>query len=500
MNTARMVLPAVLLVYFLWRSTRQRIFLLGLPFLMTMYYSIFFDGLKPFWLPYQWSEVSDHMMFWLVVTWIIYFDLLLPERRRSVGERRLLGPRLSGPEELVLLAFLGYMLLRVGLTAVQHMDLGSAISQARVPLYAFVGYFLLRGVFAHAGRRATLDFLEAVVVVNTIAAALFVLHQGFHLPGIYVNVIEHSYIVFGGQILTRSFYFMPQFLPLAIAYCAARRRWSVLWMGVLLVSLGAVWVSYTRALVAVAVVEILLVLVARLLRRGDVWPAVKRAAQIGLIVAVFVAIALAVMPTQSAYLFSRITGTSARGSVAADENVEARLSWWRTTIEWVGKGNREFGMGFPTPGQDGRVTRVEEMSADSVWVLMLWNLGLVGVAGLACVFTVYAWRAATMSFAGDDDAAMLSLVLLSVIVAVFLQGFVQWTVFDPWHTPAALWFLALVAVERYRQRVGAHETVAGVARTVAANQRPVFDTAPHQRMHDGILGFQGSGPGRGGPR
>ena len=47
----RLLLPSRLLLYFLWRSLRQRVFLLGLPFLMDMYYSVFFDRLKPFWMP-----------------------------------------------------------------------------------------------------------------------------------------------------------------------------------------------------------------------------------------------------------------------------------------------------------------------------------------------------------------------------------------------------------------------------------------------------------------
>ena len=51
MNTVRVVLPTALLLYFLWRSMQQRVFLLGLPFLMDMYYSVFFERLRPFWVP-----------------------------------------------------------------------------------------------------------------------------------------------------------------------------------------------------------------------------------------------------------------------------------------------------------------------------------------------------------------------------------------------------------------------------------------------------------------
>ena len=273
MNNIRVVLPTVLLLYFFWRSLQQRVFVLGLPLLMNMYFSVFFDRLKPFWVPGSWQP-ADHMMFWLVVTWILYFDLALPSHRRVIRERRLLGPRLTMPEEAVLLVVVGYMLLKVGTTAGHYMDLGTALSEARTSLFMFLGYFLLRGILCHAGRKDTLDLLAAVVVVNTMAAGLYVLHQGLHLY-IYAGMIEYQYIEVGGEILTRSFYFMPQYLPLQSG-SVARPKWNMFWAGVFFVSLTAVWLSYTRALISVVVLEIAIILAIRLLRHGDVWRAVKR--------------------------------------------------------------------------------------------------------------------------------------------------------------------------------------------------------------------------------
>ena len=56
------------------------------------------------------------------------------------------------------------------------------MTQAKGFIYLFVGYFLLRGMLCRASREDTLDFVKALVVVNTIAAGLFILHQGLHLP------------------------------------------------------------------------------------------------------------------------------------------------------------------------------------------------------------------------------------------------------------------------------------------------------------------------------
>jgi len=455
MNTVRLVLPTALLLYFLWRSRRQRVFLLGLPFLMNMYFSVFFDSLKPNWVPSAWQP-ADHMMLWLVVTWIVYFDLVLPWRRRTVRERRVFGPRLSAPEEVVLVGFMAYALFKVGTTAVHHMDLGTAIGEARIPLYMFAGYLLLRGILCHAARKETVDLLAAVVVVNSVAAGLYVLHQGLHLY-IYAGMVEYQYIVVNGEILTRSFYFMPQYLPLAVGLCVARRKWNLFWVGVFAVNLAAIWLSYTRALIGVVVVEIAVILAMRLLKQGDVWRAVKRGLQIAVILVVFVGTAFVLLPTQSAYLMSRLTETTSQGSARTDSNLEYRFIWWRTTIEWLGGENRLSGVGFPSSAQDVRVTDIAVMAPDIMWVPVLWSMGLLGVAGLAGLFAVILWRAASLSLTSGGDAALLSTALTGWILAVVLLGLREWVIYDPWHTPLALSFFALLTAETQRQRTEARQ-------------------------------------------
>lgn len=63
-----------------------------------------------------------------------------------------------------------------------------------------------------------------------------------------------------------------------------------------------------------------------------------------------------------------------------------------------------------------------------------------------------------MSLSSEGDAAFLSTALLGVTVGVFLLGFVEWTIFDPWHTPLALSFFALLTAETCRQRVEARQS------------------------------------------
>lgn len=452
MGLVRYAVPALLLLYFLERSLRQRVFLLGIPFLMFMSFSVFFDKAKPFWVPARFDPV-DHVMLWLVIIWALYFDLLLPRRRRRMHERQLFGPRLCPPEELVVVGFAVFVVLEIVLTAVHYSGLGSAVTEAKSFTFLVVGYFLLRGICCHAGRKETLDFVAAIVVVNTIAAGLFVLHQGLHIH-IY-NATEYQSIIFQGQRLTRSFYFMPQLLPLAIAYCVAKRKWGVFWFGVFVVTLAAVWVSYTRSLLLIAVIEVVVVLAVRLFKAREAWPALKRGLQIVGVVIVLGLVAFAVLPTQSNYILSRLHLATAKGGPVHDTNVQSRIDSFRTAYGYTG-GNELTGAGFVSAVQDPRVSTVDSLASDLVWVPTVYRLGLVGVVLVVLLFGTAAWRAARLSLSGDDDAEFLTLILFGTIVGVFLQGFVSWTILDPARSPLALWFLAVLTAETCRRRSAAH--------------------------------------------
>jgi hypothetical protein len=65
-----------------------------------------------------------------------------------------------------------------------------------------------------------------------------------------------------------------------------------------------------------------------------------------------------------------------------------------------------------------------------------------------------------LSLTGHGNAEFLSVVLFGVIVGVFLQGFVSWTLLDPERTPMALWFLALLTAETCRRRAAISPTAA----------------------------------------
>lgn len=466
MSALRLILPALLLLWFVRRALAERVFLLGVPFLMYMARATFFDRLKPFWVPGR-LEPADHLMLWLVVVWLLYFDLLLPPRRRTVRRPApVFGPRIVLPEEGLLLVLAGLVALAWLLTVLRTGEAPAALAEAKGFAYLLVGYLLLRGILCHAGREATVRLLVALVAVNTVAAALFLLHQGLHV-GIY-DLTEYQVITFMGQRLTRSFYFMPPLLGLAVAVSVAQRAWSLRWLGVFAVTLAALWVSYTRSLLLIAAVEAAVVLALRLLRgRGAGWVLRRALAVVG-VVAVFAVLAWTLLPVQSRYLAARVESTTAAGSVLADTNLQNRARKLATTLSWVRDESVILGQGYVNAAQEPHAGDIEWMSADLVWVPVLYRLGLLGVAAVAALFAAALWRGAALALrppprAGDaaavptaalDAAGLLPLVLTAVVAGLVLEGFVSWTFLNPERTPLGLWWLALLVAEAARRRAG----------------------------------------------
>jgi O-antigen ligase len=346
------------------------------------------------------------------------------------------------------------------LTVLRFSQAGASLSEAKGFIYLFAGYFLLRGMFCRASRADTLAFLKALVVVNTIAAALFIVHQGLHIT-VY-SVTEYQTLTFMGERITRSFYFMPQLLTLALAYTFAKRRWSIFWIGVIVVTLGALWVSYTRSLLIIALVELVAILGARLFKGQQAGLVVKRALTIVVLAAVLGVVAWVALPVQSQYFVSRISAATSSGSLTGDPNLQNRENKIRRTYEWIADSGHLVGQGFVTASQDFHVAEIEVMSSDLVWVPVLYRLGLIGVVLVMLLYLAGGWRAAKLSMAEDPDAEFLGLVLFGLMVGTFLEGAVSWTFLNPARYPMGFWVFALLAAEACRRRAERAAEVAGV--------------------------------------
>jgi O-antigen ligase len=252
---------------------------------------------------------------------------------------------------------------------------------------------------------------------------------------------------------------MPQLLTLALAFCFAKPKWGPFWTVVLLLNMAALWVSYTRGLIVIAVVQLLVVLVLRMLKAGQAGRAIRRALTIGVIVVVAGAVAFAVLPVESRYFMSRIAETDESGTVTGDRNMQNRSRKMQRIYDSISTESVLLGQGYAAPGQEATADDIYWMSADVVWVPVLYRLGIIGVVGFIAAYGLFAWRALRLSLTGRGEAEFLTLVILAALVGQFLNGLTSWTILDPQRYAMGLWLFALLAAEACRRRAEAAAAV-----------------------------------------
>ncbi len=443
MSAALLLFPVGALAYFVWQSTKSRVFLLGIPFLMVFRQSVFFEQVRVFWMPARFDRVTL-LLFWLLVVWAVCTGLLLPVRRRQKQPLRPFGPRLVLPEELALGALVVLLAVATALSALRYGDVTGTLGEASGVAFAALGYLLVRGIVCNSSREEVMRFVDAIVVVNTVAAAMFVAHQGLHIR-IY-DVSEYFQTVFQGQVITRTFSFMSPFLFLALAVSFAKRRWTVWTYLIIAVNLGAIWVSYTRTMLAQAAVAAIIAVVARLLMRGQGDIAVRRAVAIGVVVVSLGVVAVTVLPTESNYFVSRIQHALAGESITSAGSLEIRNARLGRAYDIISRDDAVLGRGFVPKDQDPLYQTMVEWGWDSAWIAVLNRLGLAGVAAFLLLFAAYLARSVWLMRRRDDRWAQdWGLLWFTYLVVMLIGSYIGWGFMDTTRYPMNLWFLAFVA-------------------------------------------------------
>jgi hypothetical protein len=441
----RLILPWALLAVFLYRARVSRIFLLGIPFLLFMGESVFFDKLKLFHMPGR-LDPNIIVTGWLVVVWVVASGRIGFGRRRDEGRPRTGKPARFLPEELAVLA-LGLVLFgHIVWLAVQTADFLTALGRGFDLLCMVVGYYLIRDIASQASRREVVSFLGTVVLANAVATGLFVVHQGLHV-GLYTGE-EYLTTTFAGKLITRSFYFAPRFVLLTLAFVLARRRWTVWWVAILLLTVAGVLVTYTRSLLLVVPVIFVLVLVTRALKRPDISRLLRRGL-IALAVAVIaVAGFAAALPAEAGYFQQRLVGQGS--SVKTDADLAVRVHYLTSTVAIVNRHDLLVGLGFPDAATEPTAAQVAMWGSDVAWIPVVYAAGLAGAVAFAAVFIAYGVRAFLLYWRGHGDREYLGLVYFATIVGTFILTGVSRVFMEPAALPVAFWLFAFVAAEARR--------------------------------------------------
>lgn len=440
----RLALPTALVLWFLWKARGNTLFLLGIPVLMVMRGSVFFDHMKPFWIPGR-LDTTTLLLGWLFLVWAV---TIANERSRPDLQLRPSGGGRVLPEELPLIGITLLICWHAARAFGSSGDLAEAVSVAFASFSIVLGYVLVRGIATRASRAETEEFLAAVVIVNTIAAALFILHQGLHLP-IYEGAANITYS-FAGQDISRGTTYVPQFSLLALGFVLAKRTWSAKWLIVLGITMLAVITTYTRTLLIAAVAGLIIAIVARELSKPEAGRFLRRAGATVLCVIAALVIFSMVRPVQYRFLLTRFGEVGSGGGVTQVQTWQLRTARWTVITAVVAKEDLVLGLGFPQHASNAVEPHLVYWTSDMTWVPILYRFGYAGLALFGLLLGGFMWRALALSLKPPEQRRELTLAYFTTLALTVIMAFQQWTFMEPRIYAMGLWILALVAAEALR--------------------------------------------------
>ena len=255
-----------------------------------------------------------------------------------------------------------------------------------------------------------------------------------------------------GTLITRTFWWMPRFYFLSIAFVLSRAKWNLVSIALLLITIASALFSYSRNTFIIFgfLIALALIIVAV---RGHVLNSLMRLIVLALAGIVLYWVVSLYFPVELLYLIGRFQDINSSPTISAVTNVAIRLDDLRTTFELLRDHNLMTGMGMASVITNPAVFSLTQWTADITWVAVLYRYGLIGIVLFAAIFIVSGIRTLINYFqAPYSSEEEYWLMFFLVLVGTAAESFVSWTIFDPRSYTLALWFLVFIAVRVGRTR------------------------------------------------
>ncbi len=443
----RMLLPYLLLGIFLVKGFRKPIYFLGVSFLMYMSESIFFENVKIFQVPGR--ILPALKLIWMIIFWLIPFIFQLYTGREIKKSRQ----KADILDYLVIVLIITTIIGLV-ITLITYPVSEGLIMEFFVLLSLFIGYFIIRDWSFSCKPEILKGFLLSLVLVNTLSAILYILHQGVGM-GIY-DIEEYIEEIFGGERITRSFWFMPQFLFFSIAYLLVfREDKPILFTVMLIINLGAVFITYSRSTLLVSFFLIVLYFIILGFKENRIGYMIRNIGLYIVIAVIGIVAFIKIFPTNAQYFQDRFMELTEERSPYQINSLEYRIDRTAGVIESIETEKIVFGMGPVTEEQEPSVPAMKSITSDMVWTGVAYRWGLVGVVVFILLY-VYAFIKSYKVFVKSEGLiSHLALMFMIILVSQVLEGITSWTFLSGHGYATGLWYFAMVAVldDKFRQKL-----------------------------------------------
>jgi hypothetical protein len=434
----RLVLPYMFILYFIVKGIKQPLYLLGIPFLMFMSESIFFEGVKLFRIP---GRLYFGLMFiWLVIFRILSVILPLINERIEINYT----PRRSNAMDYCIMGLIIISFVGLTMTIINYSILTGVFKEFFVLISLFVCYFLMKNWTLNYKPEVLESFLFSLLIINSIAAILYILHQGLHFK-IYLAP-EYQTEIFNGEEITRTFWFMPQFPFFSIAYCLVNRnKRPFIFTGLLIINLLATFITYFRSFLIIAVFLFLTYFILTGLKNGKLGLVVKNILIFLIVGIIGFFLMIKIFPANTKFFMERFSEITEPKRSREPNNLEYRFTMTGLIISNIDENDKILGMGSVTEYQVPWVLNMRQTTADMVWTGVIFRWGFVGLALFIMLYIISIVKAFNIFMKSDGVLSNLALLFLLYLFSQILQSFIDWTFMSGHGFAVGLWYFAMLS-------------------------------------------------------
>lgn len=435
------IIPYLILLFVVVLSVRKPVYLLLIPFLMSFRQSIFFENVKIFAFPGRFSP-DILLLVWIILIWIVVKTIY---NSKYVSSQPLYSKIVINYMDA---AVIGLALLSaIGLFRVfrSYIFVEEVIDQFLVMMSLFIGYFIVKDCSRYFRLETLSRFLLILVIINSIASILFILHQGLHID-IYQDE-EYLSEVFGGEIITRSFSFMPKLCFFSIAYLLVfRKSQSLAYTSLLLINLLALFISYTRSFIIIAILIIVLFYIVQAYKSKDLMKFFKSFLVISLSTLLIFFIVSKVFPANTEYLINRFVGLTNNPNDIYSNSMLYRFMQTGSVLQKIDADNLVLGYGPLTEGMSPLVERMRVATWDLVWTGVIFRWGFLGLLLFLMIYWVGIQKSFRLAVLDNSILSRLSLVLGLYAVSQLIESFVSSTFLSSTRYAMGLWYLGILSM------------------------------------------------------
>jgi hypothetical protein len=422
---------------------------MGIPFLLFMGPSIFMEQAVLFVIPFRYFESISTIQDLLLLTWLIICWVIFKARNYKYTAENP-GSKYPGKTFNILDYFIVFLmiitLIGFGLVLKEYYyAVNEVYDKFFILISLFVGYFIIKDIAYHTEVTVLKDFLFTIVIINTIAAGLYFIHQGLHLS-LYTINNEYLTETIDGETITRTFWFMPNLLFFSIAYLLIiKQSRSLINTILLLINVLAVYISYTRTSLIIVILLFVIFYLLSAYKSRDFGKFLKNIIMISMLSFTLFLLVSTLLPVSTKYFLSRFEDLKESPADAHSNNLVYRFYKTGLVVNKMDPVKVLFGYGSITETQLPFVKFVNKATADMAWAEVVFRWGYLGLFLFFLLYVVSLFKAFFLFMRTDGIVSNLALLLLLTIFSQTIEGFTQFTIMYPNRFPLALWYFGVLS-------------------------------------------------------